>query len=90
MRAIGEEEFFDRWAKQHVEWEAIRDELTAQAIRTVDATGENRFGPSAWDVSHEQRKRALRDGRTLVTVVDGGFFEITPGEDKKIAEATNA
>ncbi len=78
MRAIGEVEFFERWEKQHAEWCKIRDELVL-------------LGPvSAFDVSSEQRKRALRDGRTIVTATSEGFYEITPAEALQIAKAANA
>jgi len=84
MRAIGEVEFFERWEKQHAEWLDIAERLGARA----KACGLE--PPCAWDVSHEQRARAMRDGRKLVIATADGFYEITPGEDREISESLNA
>jgi len=80
MKAIGELEFFERWKQQHNEWLEIAAERAADVDDPL----------SAWDVSQEQRKRALRDGRTLVLATPDGFYEITSAEDLAVAEAANA
>ncbi len=54
-------EFLEKWKTQCAEWQAICDEL-------LDKTN---GGPvTAYQVSLEQRKRALAEGRKLVTYSD--------------------
>lgn len=52
-----EKEFLERWAAECDEWQRIRDEL---AIRTPE-------GVTAYQVTLEQRKRALASGKKLLT-----------------------
>lgn len=72
MRKISPDEFVERWAVQHEEWQSIAAELEPLA-------------PTAYDVTLEQRVRALRGGRTLVTMIGDEPHEVTPAEDAKLS-----
>jgi len=70
VRELTQEEFEKRWAEDFAEWGRIRDELDKAGVY-----------PSAYDVTLEQRKRMLAEGRTCVSFSeDGKFLELTPGE----------
>lgn len=83
MKQIGLDDFRQRWAAQHDEWEEIGRELIAAGKQ-----------PSARDISREQESRSLRDGRTLVGMrrVDGAYVyvEMTPSEAAAQAREINA
>lgn len=85
MKKISSEVFMSRWREQHAEWERIRREL----VEPID--DDDIVDITAFDVSDEQRFRAARDGRTLVTCdMSGDCWEVTPDEMAKIAEDANA
>ncbi len=52
-------EWMERWIDQGLEWDSIKDEMIA--------SGKN---PSCYQVSLEQRRRAMAEGRRLVTYSD--------------------
>ncbi len=81
MKPIPEQEFLSGWAKQHEEWEALREELQSDYVNEGIVT--------AAQVSLEQQRRRMLAGECMFRMIGEIPHEVTPSEDAMMAKLAN-